>query len=393
VKGTLTKKEVPVMFPTRSTLEAIATRFESAHCPEEVFGNLDEPGTARLSALKQVQRDLTRACHPDRVLAADKALATGLFQALGYWEGIARLKIADGTYGDFRPYVPPAPPYVPVELSVRGKALRLTGLIGEGLFASVHSAQYEGEAGSAVFAKYASNAADNDLLEREFKVLQAFQQPAPDYKTEEFLSKQRAYVPTPLTSFFMKDENGIKHRANLLATPQGRCFTAAELHRNQFPLGIEPRHVWWIFRRLLLTLWMAHRQGYVHGGVTPDHLLIYPEAHGLVLLDWTCAARTGEEHVPAINPEYRGFYPPEVLRKEAAMPATDLFMAASTAIFMLGGDPEKHELPGAVPESFRQLLLCCLAPMPSHRFQDALQFHDIFGAHLGRRVFSEMIVP
>jgi hypothetical protein len=376
-----------------STLEAIAQKFESAVCPEDIFGQLAGLIASKQTALKALTRDLTRTCHPDQAAPQDKALATRLFQSLALWENMARLKIEDGTYGDFKPYQPPAPPYNPVELQVRGKSLQLTGLIAEGTFASVHHARFEGANSGEVFVKYARDPRDNDLLEREYRVLTAFHQPAPDARVEGFLANQRVYVPTPLSTFSILDEEGIKHRANVLAVPQGRSFTAATLLRDKYHDGIEPKHVWWIFRRLLLTLWMAHLKGYVHGAVTPDHVLIYPEEHGIVLLDWTCAAKTGHEHVPALNPIYDAFYPPEVRRKQPATPATDLFMAASTAIFMLGGDPKTHDIPASVPLLLQKSLLSCLAPVASHRPQDAELFHNDFGTLLGKRQYAEMLVP
>lgn len=382
------------MLVTRSTLQAIAPRLKSAVCPEEVFGLLAGQTPEKLAALKVVQRGLTRACHPDLAAPAEKTLATQLFQWLGVWEGIARLKIENGTYGDFLPYRAPAPLYTPVELAVRGRALKLTGLIAEGSFAGVHSADYEGADDSqrAVFVKIARSAGDNDLLEREYRVLKGFQQPDPDLDAEDFFEAQRPYVPCPLTSFSLLDETGAKHRANVLSVPRGRGWTAQALRRDKYPRGIDPKHVWWIFRRLLLTLWMAHQKGYVHGGVTPDHVLVFPEAHGLVLLDWTCAAKIEEEHVPALNPAFKAFYPPEVFRKEAALPSTDLFMAASTAIDMLGGGPGNCWIPPSVPDALGEALLSCLDPVASRRPQDAEVFHNQFGDLLGRRIYSPMLI-
>ncbi len=84
---------------------------------------------AQLAALKSLHRELTRTCHPDLALPTDKALATQVFQSLGKWDSVARLKVEDNTYGDFLPYRAPAPPYQPVELVVRGQKLKLTGFL------------------------------------------------------------------------------------------------------------------------------------------------------------------------------------------------------------------------------------------------------------------------
>lgn len=380
------------MTATRSNLEAMEKAFGEAPCPEDVFGALNGSSLEQLGALKAQLRSFTRICHPDNALPEDKDLATRVFQALSRWEVIARQKIESGTYGDKRPDAA-SPAYTPVQLLVRGKTLTLSDLLAKGIFADVHAAQYEDEAQGALFVKYARDVGDNDLLEREFSVLKSLHLPDANPEAEAFFVSQRAYVPFPVTSFSVRDENKTKHRANLLRVPTGRCFTAETLRRDKFPDGIEPKHVWWIFRRLLLTLWMAHLKGFIHGAVTPDHVLVFPEEHGLVLLDWTCAAKIEEEHVPAINPAFEEFYAPELLRKEVASPSADLFMAASSIIWMLGGNPGARRIPDTVPEALKQALLCCLDPVARRRPSDAEAFHNEFGNLLGKRVYAHMVIP
>lgn len=377
---------------TRSTLEAMALAFDRATCAEDVFGALKGTSSEKTVALKVQLRHFAKLCHPDNAPTEDKSLATRAFQSLSKWEASARHKIESGTYGDKQSGFSTAP-YTPVELLIRGKTLTLTGLIAEGVFAGVHRARLEGETQGALFVKHARDARDNDLLQREFSVLKALHSPDADPQSEAFFASQRAYVPCPVSSFSILDEHNIKHRANLLRVPDARAYTAQTLRQDKFPAGIEPKHVWWIFRRLLLTLWMAHLKGFIHGSVTPDHLLVFPEEHGLVLLDWTCAAKIGEEHVPAINPAFRDYYPPELARKEAAMPPADLFMAASTAIWMLGGNPAAHRIPDTVPDALKHALLRCLDPVARRRPQDAEAFHNEFGVLLGHRVFAPMVIP
>ncbi|RYX84392.1 hypothetical protein EON83_10795 [bacterium] len=379
------------MIATRSNLEAMAGAFGNATCPEDVFGNLVGASADKLMALKSQLRTFTKNCHPDNALSADKELATEVFQSLSKWESLAREKIEFGTYGDRNGYGASA--YTPVEFVVRGKTLTLTALIAEGVFSSVHRVEYDNDVEHSNFVKYTRDVNDNDLLEREFSVLKSFQLPEADPVSESFFATQRAYAPHPVATFSILDEDKAKHRANLLRVPKGRCYTAETLRRDIFPDGIEPRHVWWIFRRLLLTLWMAHLKGYIHGGVTPDHVLVFPDEHGLVLLDWACAAKIGEEHVVAINPAYQDYYPPELLRKEVALPAADIFMAASTAIYMMGGNPATCQVPDTVPNDLRWALLRCLDPIAGRRPQDAEMLHNELGNLLGKRTYSHMVIP
>ena len=388
------------MTAVRANLEAMEAHFAGATCPEAVFGSLTGTVAEKEAAVRAQYRSLSRTCHPDLASPVDAGLATGVFSALTRWQAVAQKKIDAGTYGDGEPYIDikPTPPYTPTDLTVRGKSLRLTGLLGEGVFASVHAAEYEGSAPHwATFAKYARDGADNDLLEREYQALKAFAQPDADRRAErDFYSKQRNYVPSPVTTFALRDADGARHRVNVLAVPASDCYTAATLRTSKFPDGLEPRHVWWIFRRMLLTAWMAHLRGFVHGGITPDHVLVFPQAHGIVLLDWTCAAHRDEEPVPAVDPAWEGYYPPETLRKEKARPAADLFTMAATAVYLLGGDPIAHRIPATVPAPLCQALLRCLDPVARRRPQDAERFHHELGALLdkeGGRTYAELVVP
>ena len=105
----------------------------------------------------------------------------------------------------------------------------------------------------------------------------------------------------------------------------------------------------WMWRRLLIALGFAHTCGMIHGAVLPSHVLIQPEQHGLVLIDWSYAVSnpaTGD-YIPAIVTEYQAWYPAEVLAKEPPSPSTDLYMGAMCMIYLLGGDP----VTGAMPES------------------------------------------
>ena len=144
---------------------------------------------------------------------------------------------------------------------------------------------------------------------------------------------------------------------------------------------------------MLLTLFLAHRSGFVHGAVTPDHVLVFPEEHGLVLLDWTAAARLGRERVPLADSVYEAFLPPELLARAMAKPSMDLYMAAATALHLLGGDVRTKQLPPHISEPIAAELLRCLAPAERYRPQDAFELHEAFGRALGRREFVPMTVP
>jgi hypothetical protein len=239
---------------------------------------------------------------------------------------------------------------------------------------------------------------DADRLDREARALLQMTQKDPQPNREAFFQVQRAYVPTYEGGFQLRGAGSTRNRGSLLSIPESRALTIQQLRERKFPAGIEPKHVWWIYRRLLLTLWMGHLHGYVHGAVTPDHVLVYPKEHGLVLLDWTCHAEYRKERITAMDPRWKTFVPPEVIAKMNPTPSTDLFMAAATAFYALGGDPATRAVPDPSlhPDLLRELRQA-MDPHPSKRPQDAEKFHNRFGEALerafGPRKFSEFIVP
>jgi hypothetical protein len=204
----------------------------------------------------------------------------------------------------------------------------------------------------------------------------------------------RAMVPQLAASFLLQEEKGSRERrrANLLLVPHGQAFTGEALRR-RFPTGLPAKHVYWIFRRLLLALWGAHLHGIVHGAVTADHLLVYPElqpgAHHLVLLDWCASAQAEKEKVPAVDPKWEKWLPLDMLCGEPADPSMDLYMAASTALTLLGDQP--------MPEPVKAALLTLKRERPDRRPRDAERFYTEFerlieAAH-GPRRFCPLEVP
>jgi serine/threonine protein kinase len=149
------------------------------------------------------------------------------------------------------------------------------------------------------------------------------------------------------------------------------------------PHGIDAADMAWIFNRLLAALAVAHAQGIVHGAVTPDHLLLRLSDHNGILIDWCYSVEIGST-IAAISPPYRAFYPPEVLAKQPATPATDLYMAAQCMVALLGGDVAAGQIPPATPRPIAALLRGCLIPSPHRRAQGAWEIFGEFRDILAR---------
>ncbi|WP_435136850.1 molecular chaperone DnaJ [Actinacidiphila sp. bgisy144] len=218
---------------------------------------------------------------------------------------------------------------------------------------------------------------DNDLTEHEADVLTRLDTVAEP--------RHRAYAPTLLESFRHRADDGTELRVNALAPLDGFHSLAAVAAAH--PGGLDPLDAAWMWRRLLTALGWAHRAGLVHGAVFPEHVLIHPELHGLVLVDWCYATAVGTD-VPVLIHRHAAAYPPEARRHEPASAATDIHLASLCVRDLIG--------PRA-PGPMRAFLRGCTLPGPSARPQDAwrllAELDDLLDRLYGPRTFRPFTMP
>ena len=116
----------------------------------------------------------------------------------------------------------------------------------------------------------------------------------------------------------------------------------------------------WIWRRLLLALGHAHDRDVIHGAVLPTHVLIHPEAHGLLLVDWYRQRPRRPRHRSQDSghqPRVRGLVSARrCWRRTLPTPAVDLEMGLRCMVYLLGGDPLTGSLPARVPAPIQTYL-------------------------------------
>jgi hypothetical protein len=192
------------------------------------------------------------------------------------------------------------------------------------------------DAGEAM-VKIPRDPAVNDLLEREAIALRQL----PKDGDGRFLP----YVPRLLESFRHRDEaTGTERRANAIGRLDG--FRSLAEVRAAYADGVDPRDVAWMWRRLLVALGFAHRAGVLHGAVLPEHVLIHPEQHGLVLVDWCYS-------VPGCHPD-RGVRVPAM--------GTDIYLATRCMTYLMGD---------RAPRQLRAFARGCLPAAQNRRPSDA----------------------
>ncbi len=226
--------------------------------------------------------------------------------------------------------------------------------------------------------KVARDPADNDLMDAEAGALTGIR--------EDVDFRFGAYFPVlAQTQRLVDPRSGAERRANLIAELDG--FVNLAQVGAAFGGALDPRDAAWMWRRLLVALGAAHRAGVVHGAVLPEHVLIHPAEHGLVLVDW-CYSGRPPYRLPAMVARHRDRYPPEVLAGQPAGPDTDIWLATSCMTGLTG-----DRLPAPLAAFARG----CLLASPRRRPQDAWallgELDELLGRLYGARKFRPFAIP
>ncbi|WP_436774974.1 molecular chaperone DnaJ [Yinghuangia sp. YIM S09857] len=361
-----------------TTLEEALDLVGGADAPEDLFGPYDGTPEACLRSGGRMYRALARLLHPDTVPEGRKAAAQAVFTRLSeLW--LRYQQTITGVTGR------------QVVITTRKRAYSVGGERARGDIAALYKVTYADADGAEVRAllKMPRAVSDNDLMEREATALARI--------AREGDRKYAAYVPELIEAFRHRDAaSGSERRANVIERVRG--FVSLTEVREAYPDGLDARDVAWMWRRLLVALGYAHRAGVVHGAVLPDHVLIHPQKHGLVLVDWCYATllergpddRYGAatEHVPAMLDRHAEMYPPEVPGKQPPDQSTDIYMATHCMTFLLNAE---------APKPLLRFARGCTLPAAARRPHDAWQLlselDELLGRLYGPRRFRPFAMP
>ncbi len=123
--------------------------------------------------------------------------------------------------------------------------------------------------------------------------------------------------------------------------------------------GLDPEDLAWIVSRSLNTLKYLHYHGVVHGDIKPKNIIIQPESHAVVLVDYGLSAVR-----PTKDEENKGYTPyfasPEQEAGGVLLPQSDFYSLGMTMIHSLGGDVKRKAVPVDVPDAFAHFIKRCI---------------------------------
>ncbi len=227
-------------------------------------------------------------------------------------------------------------------VTINDSRYRVLGALSSGKTAEVLLGERLGPLIQRVVIKLSQAAGKGTPLEREartLRALQALRGPGTAYFTTR--------LPEVVTFGLVQEGSGAMSARDqeglILRNPVGYWGSLAEAKRRR-PRGIDPRHSVWMWRRVLELLSFIHDNGWVHGDLRAENLLVHPGDHGVLIVDWTQAMR--------VDPTARGnpLHHPTAVR--------DLVQAAWTVRGLLhsGAADELPTLDSGVPQPLAALL-------------------------------------
>ena len=168
---------------------------------------------------------------------------------------------------------------------------------------------------------------------------------------------------------------GIPAMRDLLRMPDGSLSLVmsyvpgkdlAKVIEDDYPKGLEPEHVAWICERTLNILKYLHMHGVVHGDVKPQNIIIQPDSHTVVVVDYGLSMVR-----PRASDGSKGYTPyfasPEAIDGSPLIPESDLYGLAMTMVFALGGNIDAVRVPDTIPEEMLKFMKNMLRRDPLQR--------------------------
>ena len=255
----------------------------------------------------------------------------------GLWQHIVvvcrfcRAEVIPG--GEADGVVPRIPDDGRPRISLGGRTYLVLGLLATGESSHVYLARWVVRLGETVLIKVATSPAGREQLRKEQRALSQLWKS--DAQGAEYYVQR---IPPPVAHgpvHILKDEywaSVMQYRAGFHTS-----LTQAVADNDG---ALSGRILVWVAKRTLETLAFIHRSGFVHGAITPDHIVLHPKEHGCLLIGFSEA----QNHMSSIkrplpvhiSTRWRDVYPGVLTRTQQATQHTDVAMVAKCILHSAG---------------------------------------------------------
>ncbi len=348
-------------------LETLCAKIHGAARPKDVFGDLlGNTKAIKLKDLRKRYLQLGRAIHPDHNSGHPQASDAFVHLQQLYDQGISFVE--RGIYDVATASL--------LTVTTKRHTYEVGTFMGSCGVASVYACQVKD-----VLAEFhiAGVPGDNDLMANEAAMMRLLSDGA-------IAAGYARMLPHFIESLSYAE--GSIHRTANVFLQKGHFVTLADVIK-MYPDGVDPKDMAWIWRRLLDVLGYAHRKGIIHGSVIPPNILVgVGNNHEVVLRNWQGSVKLdANKTIPIIDPEYKSFYPKEVLEKDVPFHGTDLYTAAKSMLaFTDKSNPR-----------FTGFLMSCAMPSTSSRnvslWSVRSQFTELMDKTWPKREYRPLMLP
>jgi hypothetical protein len=131
--------------------------------------------------------------------------------------------------------------------------------------------------------------ADNAAFAREWGVLTRLS--GDDAPEASFFT---SLLPQPVLRGTLTSRNTSERAAMAYRWQSGFLYTLRDVAA-AYPAGLDVETAVWLWRRTLHLLGWVHQVGVAHGAVNPEHVLVHPRDHRILLVGWSAAKDAGRE--------------------------------------------------------------------------------------------------
>lgn len=238
---------------------------------------------------------------------------------------------------------------------------------------------------------------NNDSIANEIRILKYIN----SINDLGFQKVRPKHYPILLDEFMFEDR-----RALVLKYFDGYDFVTL---REKFEKGVPLYHACWMMERALSAIGYLNFNKILLGNIIPAGIYVIPQDHNVIFGDYTFSVMdyTSKQAKYIGFTEY--FTAPEVKKKAAPHPRSDIFSLGMNMVYILGGNIEKNTLPDSfemIPgqkvdmdgvERIRCLILSFINKHPQARSYDAWkayhQLRDLRRETFGAARFIEFKIP